>query len=86
MTIEKAITAGLAGEKRSRAITGTSEVSAGRSAVATVSGATIAGVTTSAVVVGAEAVGLTVLATAAAPVVVPVALVAGGIAFIASLF
>ena len=37
--IDKALPAGLAGEKLSRTITGTSEVSAGRSAIATGSGA-----------------------------------------------
>ena len=36
MSIEKAITAGLAGEKLSRTIIGTSEVSVGHSAVATI--------------------------------------------------
>lgn len=86
MTIVQAVTTGLAGEKLSRTITGTSEVSAGRSAVATGSGALLGGVTTGAVAVGASAVGLTALAAAAAPVAIPVAVVSGLVAGIRSLF
>ena len=51
MTIFQAVTTGLAGEKLSRTITGTSEVSAGRSAVATGTGALLGGVATGAVAV-----------------------------------
>ena len=86
MTIFQAVTAGLAGEKLSRTITGTSEVSAGRSAVATGTGALLGGVATGAVAVGASAVGLTALAAAAAPIAIPVALASGTIAFIRSLW
>ena len=78
MTIAQAVTAGLAGEKLSRTITGTDEVSAGRTAVATGSGVLLGGVAT-----GAAAVGLGV---AAAPVVIPVAVVSGVIAGIRSLW
>ena len=76
MTIAQAVTAGLAGEKLSRTITGTDEVSAGRTAVATGSGVLLGGVATSAVAVG--------LGVAAAPVVIPVAVVSGLIAGIRS--
>ena len=76
MTIAQAVTAGLAGEKLSRTLTGTDEVSAGRTAVATGSGALLGGVATGAVAVG--------LGVAAAPVVIPVAVVAGLIAGIRS--
>lgn len=86
MTIEKALMAGLAGEKLSRTITGTNEVSAGRSAVATGSGALLGAAATGTVVVVAEAVGATALATVAAPVLIPTAVLAGGIALIRSLW
>ena len=78
MTIAQAVTAGLAGEKLSRTLTGTDEVSAGRTAVATGSGALLGGVATGAVAVG--------LGVAAAPVVIPVAVVSGVIAGIRSLW
>ena len=84
MTIAQAVTAGLAGEKLSRTITGTSKVSVGRSAVAAGSGALLGGMTTGAVTVGATAVGLTALAASSAPIVVPVAVVSGAVAFIRS--
>lgn len=77
MSIEKAITAGLTGEKISRTITGTSEVSAGRTVVSTVAGAALgagATVATAALVAGA------------APLVVPVAVAAGAVSFIRSLW
>ena len=78
MTIAQAVTAGLAGEKLSRTLTGTDEVSAGRTAVATGSGVLLGGVATGAVAVG--------LGVAAAPVVIPVAVVSGVIAGIRSLW
>lgn len=84
--IDKALPAGLAGEKLSRAITGTREVSPGRSAIAAGSGAGLAYLSASGVAIGLETVGLTAAATFAAPAVVPAALVAGGIAFLRSLF
>ena len=86
MTIFQAVTTGLAGEKLSRTITGTSEVSIGRSAVATGSGVLLGGVVTGAVAVGASAVGLTALAAAAAPIAIPVAVVSGVFAGIRSLW
>lgn len=84
--IDKALPAGLTGEKLSRAITDTSEVSAGRSAIATGAGAGLGYAAVAGVAIGLEAVGLTTVATAAAPVVVPVAVLAGGIALVRSLF
>ena len=84
--IDKALPAGLAGEKLSRTITGTSEVSAGRSAIATGSGAGLGYLVASGAAIGLEAVGLTEAATVAAPVIAPVALLAGGIALVRSLF
>ena len=86
MSHTQAITAGLAGEKLSRVITGSDEVSAGRSAVATVSGAALGAAGVGAVAVGATAVGATALAAAAAPVVVPVAVVAGAVSLVRSWF
>lgn len=84
--IDKALPAGLAGEKLSRTITGTSEVSVGRSAIATGSGAGLGYLVASGAAIGLEAVGLTTVATVAAPVIAPVALLAGGIALVRSLF
>lgn len=84
MALHNAIVTGLAGEKLSREITGTSEVSAGRSTVAAGTGAVLGAAATGAVAVGASAVGFTALAAAAAPVVVPVAIVSGTVAFIRS--
>lgn len=82
----QAINAGLQGEKLSRTITGTDEVSAGRSAVAAASGAALGAASVGAVAVGATALGATALATAAAPVLVPVAVVSGVVGFIRSWF
>lgn len=86
MGIPQAITAGLAGEKLSRTLTGTNEVSAGRSVVATASSAALGAVSVGALSVGAAAVGATALAAAAAPVVVPVAIAASVVGLIRSLF
>lgn len=82
--VQAAVTAGLAGEKLSRTITGTSEVSAGRSAVAAGSGALLGGVATGAVTLGASAVGLSSLVAVAAPVVIPVTLASAVVACIRS--
>ena len=86
MTIIRALNAGMKGEKLSRTITGTSEVSADRSAIAVGSGAVLGGVTASAVTSGATAAGMTLLATATAPVVIPTAIASGVIAGILSLW
>lgn len=84
--IDKALPAGLAGEKLSRTITGTDEVSAGRSAVAAGSGACIGYLAASGAAVGLQTAGLTVAATAVAPAIVPVTILAGGIALVRSFF
>tara|TARA_R110000737_G_scaffold282984_1_gene289645 strand:+ start:5844 stop:6080 length:237 start_codon:yes stop_codon:yes gene_type:complete len=77
MTINKALTCGVAGNEISKSITGTSEVSASRTFVATGSGAAVGAlVSTSAIV----ALGVT------APVAVPLTVASGVIAGIASLF
>ncbi|MGV8893921.1 MAG: hypothetical protein ACOH2K_13460 [Burkholderiaceae bacterium] len=84
--IDKALPAGLAGEKLSRTMTGTNEVSVGRSAIATGTGAGLGYLVASGAAIGLEAVGLSAVATVAAPVIVPIALLAGGIALVRSLF
>lgn len=77
MTINKALTCGIAGNEISKSITGTSEASASRTVVATGSGAAVGAlVSTSAIV----ALGVT------APVSVPLTVASGVIAGIASLF
>jgi hypothetical protein len=86
MSLEKAVTFGLAGEKLSRTITGTSDVSVGRSAVATGAGATLGAIGTGSLVVGATVAGASSLAAIAAPLVVPVAVGAGVVSLIRSLF
>lgn len=83
MTLPQAIAFGTAGDKLSRKITGTNEVSVTRSTIATGAGAALGA---GALSVGAGAVGLTAVATVAAPVAVPVAIVAGGIGLLCSLF
>lgn len=84
--IDKALPAGLAGEKLSRTIAGTSEVSAGRSAIAAGSGTGLGYLAAGGAVVGLQAVGLTAVATVAAPAIVTVAVLAGAIALVRSLF
>jgi hypothetical protein len=77
MTIPQAIALGVSGNELSKKITGTSEVSAGRSAVATGTGAAL----------GAAAAGTLVVAGfVSAPVTVPLAVAAGAVSLIASLF
>ncbi|MFN3713611.1 MAG: hypothetical protein ACK4SX_08130 [Alcanivoracaceae bacterium] len=86
MTIHKAIAAGIAGDQLSRSIARTDEVSAGRSAIAVGSGALLGGAATGALAVGAGAVGASALAAVAAPVILPMAVVSGGIALLCSLW
>lgn len=81
MSIDKAIAAGLAGNEVSKKITGSDEVSTGRTVVATGAGATFGAVTAGAITVGATAMGL-----AAAPVTVPLAVGGAIVGGIASLF
>lgn len=84
MTIDKAVVAGLAGEKISRLATGTKKVSAGRSAIAAGAGGLVGGALAGSVTVAASAVGATALATAAAPLVIPLAVASGAVALIRS--
>lgn len=86
MSLPQAIALGISGDKLSRTITGTDKVSAGRSAVATGAGAALGAASTGALVVGASSLGATAVAAAAAPLVVPMAVAAGAISLIASLF
>lgn len=77
MTIEKAVSLGVAGNELSKVITGSSEVSLGRTVVSTGCGAAM----------GAAATGALVVAgVASAPVVVPLAIAAGAVSCIASWF
>lgn len=77
MSIGKAVAIGTAGNEISKKITGTSEVSAERTAVATGAGATLGAIATG---------GLVVTGVVSAPVVVPLAIASGIVAGIASLF
>lgn len=77
MTINKALTCGVAGNEISKSITGTSEVSTSRTIVATGSGAAVGALVSSA---GVISLGIS------APVTVPFAIASGVIAGIASLF
>ena len=77
MSIPQAVSLGIAGNMLSKQITGTSEVSAGRTAVATSAGTAL----------GAVAAGTLVVAgIASAPITVPLAVATGAVSFIASLF
>ncbi len=86
MNILLAIKNGRQGEKISRLITGTSDVSAGRSAIATGAGVAIGALATTSAATAASAVGATALATVLAPAALPVAIVSGGVALVFSLF
>ncbi|MDY0331683.1 MAG: hypothetical protein RBR52_14490 [Thiomonas sp.] len=92
MTIDKAIALGIAGNAFSKKLTGTSEVSAARTAVATGSGAALGATAAGTITVGifaAEASGLVAAGTAAAaaaPIAVPLCAAAAIFAGIASLF
>lgn len=81
MSIPQAIAIGMTGNEVSKRITGTSEVSAGRTAVATAAGGAIGAVAAGTLTVGVAAFGL-----AAAPVAVPLAVAGAAVSFVASLF
>lgn len=77
MSVEKAVGLGITGNEISKKITGTSEVSPERTAIATGAG----------VALGAAASGaLIVTGIASAPVTVPLSIATGAVAFLASLF
>ena len=73
----KALNLGRQGNELSKVITGTSEVSATRSAVATGAGTALG---------AATAGGLLAAGIVSAPVTVPLAIASGAVSFIASLF
>jgi len=77
MSIYKAVNFGVTGNKISKKISGTSDVSVGRTALATASGAGLAAAT------GTLAIATGVVT---APVTVPLAVASGAIALVASLF
>ncbi|ELV7510821.1 TPA: hypothetical protein P2Q98_004522 [Aeromonas veronii] len=81
MTIPQAVALGLSGNELSKEITGSDEVSVGRTVVAAGSGAVMGAAAAGAITVGAAAVGI-----AAAPVTVPLAVASAVVAGIASLF
>jgi hypothetical protein len=76
MNVNKAIACGLAGNELSKQITGTSDVSASRTAIATSSGALLG------VMVSGAAIGVGMVTS---PITVPLALSSGLVAGIASL-
>lgn len=78
MSIAKALGLGMLGNEMSKEISGTCEVSVGRSAVATGAGVALGAAASGALVVAGAA--------AAAPVVVPLAVASGFVSFIASRF
>jgi hypothetical protein len=77
MSIDKAVTLGLAGNELSKKITGTSDVSVGRTAVSTGCGTAVGAVASGALIISG---------VAAAPVAIPLAVASGAVAFIASLW
>lgn len=77
MTIKETVSIGVTANELSKEITGSSEVSASRSAVATGTGAALGAASTGALVVAGAA---------SAPIVAPVAAVSAGIAFLTSRF
>jgi hypothetical protein len=81
MTIPQAIGIGIAGNEASKKLTGTDNVSVGRSTVAVGAGAAMGAVAAGTITVGAAALGV-----AAAPIAIPLAIASGICAGIASLF
>ena len=81
MSLISAIRAGLAGNDLSKRITASDAVSAGRTVVATASGAVYGGLAGGAIASGAVALGV-----ASAPVTVPLAAASALFGFAASLF
>lgn len=77
MSIFKAVNCGVSGNELSKQITGTSEVSTGRSVVATGAGSALGAVASGALVV---------TGFATAPVTVPLVVASGLVSFIASRF
>ena len=78
MSLNKAVSCGLVGNELSKQITGSSNSSISRTAVAVGSGAAAGAITSGAIVVGAG--------VASAPITIPLAVAGGIVAGIASLF
>ena len=78
MNIKNAAALGLAGNEISKSVTGSSDVSTGRTVIATSSGAILGACASGAATV--------VVGVASAPVAIPLALASGLIAGVASLF
>lgn len=81
MTILKALNIGLIGNEMSKKVTGSSDVSLGRTAVSAACGGALGAAAAGTLVVGGAALG-----AVAAPVAVPLALASAVVAGIASLF
>ena len=81
MSIPQAIGLGVTGNELSKKITGTSDVSPARTAVATGTGVALGAAAAGSLVVVGGVVGI-----AAAPIAIPLAVASGAISFIASLF
>lgn len=79
--VQTALNIGLTANAMSKQITGTSESSIGRTAIATGTGATLGAITGGAIVISTSAVGF-----ATAPILVPLAVVSGVFAGMTSLF
>ncbi len=84
--IDKAIPAGLVGEKLSRVITGTNRVCAGRSAVAAGTGTGVGYLVGCGAATCLKVAGMTTATTIGAPAAASVAAVAGAVALIRSCF
>ena len=78
MSLNKTVSCGLVGNELSKQITGSSDSSVSRTAVAIGSGAAVGALTSGAIVIGAG--------VASAPVTIPLAVAGGVVAGIASLF
>lgn len=81
MTVPQAIGLGVVGNELSKKIVGSSEVSVGRTVVATGTGVAIGAAASGVLVVAGAAAGI-----AAAPIVVPLAIATGVVSFVASWF
>lgn len=85
MTIPQAVALGITGDELGKKIAGP-EVSVGRTATSTALGAGLGAAAAGSITVGAAAVGLAGVAAATAPIVVPLAVAAGAVSFVKSLF
>lgn len=86
MSIQQAAAIGIAADEMSKRIVGSDEVSAPRTAISTALGGASALIVTEAVVITAGALGASALATAAAPIIIPLAVASAAFGFLKSLF